>query len=99
MSVATWNGRRLSKDATLLHELSGAVDHAAQVIGDLQAHDLPQLRRRWAQAQAQFMTEMRHVVDQDAQERQQAERESNDRQQAPPPDRHGARRRSAAGPR
>ena len=83
MSVATWNGKRLGKDATLLRELSGAVDHAAQVIGDIQAHDLPQLRRRWAQAQDQFMTEMRHAVDQDAQERQQAEREAQERQHAP----------------
>jgi hypothetical protein len=56
MSVAKWNGRTLSRDAVMLRELAEAAHREGQLAGDIQAHDLPQLRRRWAQAQEQFLT-------------------------------------------
>ena len=61
MHVAQWNGRTLVKDAGLLRELGEVVHHEGQLLGDIQAHDLPQLRRRWSQAQDQLVSELQQA--------------------------------------
>ena len=63
LGVARWNGRRLGKDAALLTELAEAAEHEAQLLGDIQNHDLPALRRRWEQARGDFLAAMRGAAD------------------------------------
>jgi hypothetical protein len=67
LGVARWNGRRLGKDAALLTELAEATEHEAQLLGDVQGHDLPALRRRWEQARGDFLAAMRGAADAAAQ--------------------------------
>ncbi len=63
LGVARWNGRRLRKDAVLLLELAEATDHEAQLLGEVQHHDLPALRRRWEQARGDFLAAMRGAAE------------------------------------
>jgi hypothetical protein len=70
LGVARWNGNRLRKDAALLHELAEVTDHEAQLLGDVQAHDLPSLRRRWDQARGDLLASTRGAADAAAQGQQ-----------------------------
>ena len=52
--IAERNGRRASRDAAKIEEIATAADHMADVVSNIQSHDLPSIRHRWAQARETF---------------------------------------------